>query len=194
MALVSLLGVNSCRSAPTPAPSPDPPAPVQKPFAPPAVASTPPALVIQPTQDVAPGKVAITFDDLGVSRQSSDRDMSLAILRSLVSAEAPRAVFANCKELNPETLRLWQRAGATIGNHTETHLSLESIDPANQQARLEWQKDVKSCDDTLRKLLGHSIRYFRHPYLRYGATEAQKRLGDDLLRSLRHRSRHRGDL
>ena len=136
------------------------------------------------------GRVAITVDDLGVSRESSDPEVSRKILGSLAAAQAPVAVFANCKALDPSTLSLWQHAGATIGNHTQTHLSLEDVDAANAAAREAWQSDVKSCDEALSGMLGERVRYFRYPYLRYGASEAQRGFAEAYLRSLRYRIAH----
>jgi hypothetical protein len=42
-------------------------------------------------------RVALTFDDLGVSPQSSDPALSQRILSSLIAQHAPVAVFANCQ-------------------------------------------------------------------------------------------------
>lgn len=181
LALAALGGLSACGSVSTP----------------PREASTraaePSALVDSPPPpEKAPvaGRVAITVDDLGVSRESSEPDVSRKILGSLAAAQAPVAVFANCKALDPSTLSLWQHAGATIGNHTQTHLSLEDIDAANETAREAWQRDVKSCDDALFEVLGERVRFFRYPYLRYGADEAQRGFADAYLRSLGYRVAH----
>ncbi|HEY6079681.1 MAG TPA: polysaccharide deacetylase family protein [Polyangiaceae bacterium] len=110
-------------------------------------------------------RVAITLDDLGATPQSSELALSERILSGLRASGAPVAVFANCQNLRSETLLLWQRAGATVGNHTATHLSLDA-----QGADDVWWDDVKGCDEQLRSVLGQPVRFFRFPYLRYGKT------------------------
>jgi hypothetical protein len=55
---------------------------------------TSPAPVTKPPMAL---RVALTFDDLGVSPQSSDPTLSQRILSSLIAQHAPVAVFANCQ-------------------------------------------------------------------------------------------------
>jgi peptidoglycan/xylan/chitin deacetylase (PgdA/CDA1 family) len=86
-------------------------------------------------------------------------------LQALEAANAPVAVFVNCAALNDDTLRLWQAAGATVGNHTATHLSLDAAGPNDV-----WRDDVASCGARLQAVLGAPVKYFRYPYLRYGKT------------------------
>lgn len=110
-------------------------------------------------------RVAITLDDLGGTEASVEPALSQHILSSLHGAGAPVAVFVNCKAITGDALSLWQQAGATVGNHTRTHLSLDAAG-----ADETWWQDVASCDREMRGFLGHSVRYFRFPYLRYGRT------------------------
>ncbi|HEV8551083.1 MAG TPA: polysaccharide deacetylase family protein [Polyangiaceae bacterium] len=110
-------------------------------------------------------RVAITLDDLGSTQESSDPALSRRILDELGAAQAPVAVFVNCQALNDDTLRLWQRAGATVGNHTATHLSIDAAGPNDA-----WRQDVESCDTHLKGVLGAPVKYFRYPYMRYGST------------------------
>jgi peptidoglycan/xylan/chitin deacetylase (PgdA/CDA1 family) len=122
-------------------------------------------------------RVAITLDDLGSTEESSVPALSEHILQALAAHRAPVAVFANCKALKSETLLLWQRAGATFGNHTATHLSLDAAGPDDA-----WWKDVESCDRQLKGALGAPVPFFRFPYLRYGKTpefreQAAQKLG-----------------
>lgn len=126
----------------------------------------------------APARVAITLDDLGATVESADPELSARILKALGAQAAPVAVFVNCVHLRDDALALWQHAGATIGNHTTTHLSLDAAGPDDA-----WWNDVKSCDDRLRRNLGEPVRFFRFPYLRYGKTaefheHAAQRLSD----------------
>jgi peptidoglycan-N-acetylglucosamine deacetylase len=118
--------------------------------------------------DAAGLRVALTFDDLGVSPASVDPEVSRSILATLAEYDAPSAVFANCKELDPSVLAMWQEAGAELGNHTATHPSIDELSLG------DWSRDVTSCDETLRDWAGQEISYFRYPYLRYGETEQRR--------------------
>ena len=110
-------------------------------------------------------RVALTFDDLGSTVESSEPALSAKILQALAAEHAPVAVFANCQHLRRDTLQLWQQAGATFGNHTTTHLSLDGAGPDDA-----WWKDVQGCDAQLKDALGGPVAFFRFPYLRYGKT------------------------
>jgi peptidoglycan/xylan/chitin deacetylase (PgdA/CDA1 family) len=120
-------------------------------------------------------RVAVTLDDLGVNEASVDPERSRRILAALHDAGAPVAVFANCVVVRPETLRLWQTAGATIGNHTATHRSVDANDERGKGADAAWWDEVESCHQRLSAILGEPVRYFRFPYLRAGGDEATKR-------------------
>jgi peptidoglycan/xylan/chitin deacetylase (PgdA/CDA1 family) len=130
-------------------------------------------------------RVALTFDDLGVSPQSSDPALSQRILSSLSAQHAPVAVFANCQNLDDAALRLWQRAGATFGNHTASHLSVDTAGPDDA-----WWADVTSCDEHLRSALGEPVHFFRFPYLRYGKTAASHAQAAHKLASLGYSLAH----
>ncbi len=122
--------------------------------------------------------VAVTLDDLGATEESSAPEISTRILRALAAENAPVAVFVNCRALEPATLRLWQQAGATFGNHTATHLDLDAAGADDV-----WWRDVESCDARLRRELHERVSFFRYPYLRYGKTvearaAAARRLAD----------------
>jgi peptidoglycan-N-acetylglucosamine deacetylase len=134
---------------------------------------------------VARLRVAITLDDLGATPESSDPELSRQILRELKAADAAVAVFVNCQALNDETLRLWQRAGATVGNHTATHLSLDAAGPNDT-----WWQDVASCDARLKDVLGAPVQYFRYPYLRYGKTKEARDIAAQKLASIDYRVAH----
>jgi peptidoglycan/xylan/chitin deacetylase (PgdA/CDA1 family) len=118
-----------------------------------------------PAERARAGKVAITLDDLGATVESSAPEISARILRALAAENAPVAVFVNCRALERDTLRLWQQAGATFGNHTATHLDLDAAGADDV-----WWHDVESCDTRLTSELHERVRFFRYPYLRYGKT------------------------
>ena len=130
-------------------------------------------------------RVAITLDDLGATPESSDPDLSRRILLELKAADAAAAVFVNCQALNDDTLRLWQRAGATVGNHTATHLSLDAAGPSDT-----WWQDVASCDARLKSVLGAPVQYFRFPYLRYGKTAETRSFAAQKLASIGYSVAH----
>jgi peptidoglycan/xylan/chitin deacetylase (PgdA/CDA1 family) len=130
-------------------------------------------------------RVAITMDDLGGTAQSSDPELSRRILAELQAAAAPVAVFVNCQALNDDTLRIWQHAGATVGNHTTTHLSLDAAGPDDA-----WWQDVASCDARLKGVLGEPVRYFRYPYLRYGKTAETRSIAAQKLASFGYSIAH----
>ncbi len=132
--------------------------------------------------------VAITIDDLGVDEASSDPELSSRILAQLADAAAPVAVFVNCEHLKDETLALWRAAGATIGNHTYSHASLDGGADAGFSEL--WWRDVARCHERLAQSAAGDVRYFRFPYLRYGANEARKREAAQRLASLGYRVAH----
>jgi peptidoglycan/xylan/chitin deacetylase (PgdA/CDA1 family) len=133
-------------------------------------------------------RVAITIDDLGASHASSDPALSEAMIASLRRYDAPAAIFANCQNLKSETLLMWKAAGATIGNHTKSHLSIDDGDgPGAPEA---WRSGVASCHQQLTQILGEPDHYFRFPYLRYGKTDERRREAAAELASLGYRVAH----
>lgn len=130
-------------------------------------------------------RVAITVDDLGTSEYSSDPALSEAMLEALRRHQAPVAVFANCRKLRTDVLQQWQRAGATIGNHTNAHLTVD--DTSGPRVSDAWWQGVVDCDEHLHELVGAPLRYFRFPYLRTGANEARRRDAEARLASRGYR-------
>ena len=128
------------------------------------------------------------MDDLGVTDESSAPALSMQILAHLRSAKAPVAIFVNCQKLRDDTLELWRAAGATIGNHTNAHLSLDDGDGPGVSSA--WWNGVESCAERLTRALGQPVRYFRFPFLRYGSTEARKRDAAERLRTLNYQVAH----
>jgi peptidoglycan/xylan/chitin deacetylase (PgdA/CDA1 family) len=130
-------------------------------------------------------RVAITIDDLGTSDASSEPALSAALLGHLRRYQAPVAVFVNCRKMRPDVLQQWDAAGATIGNHTQAHLSVD--DTAGPRVSQAWWSGVTACDEQLRTELGRPIRYFRFPYLRTGTGESRRRDAERRLTSLGYR-------
>lgn len=135
-------------------------------------------------------RVAITIDDLGATEESSELALSQQLLATLRTAGAPVAVFINCKALDLTTLLAWQRAGATIGNHTQTHLSVDAVDASGAWNSEAWWSDVRSCHETLGQTLGRPVTYFRFPYLRYGNEPERRRFAAEKLGTLDYTVAH----
>jgi peptidoglycan/xylan/chitin deacetylase (PgdA/CDA1 family) len=128
-------------------------------------------------------EVAITVDDLPIA-QSGARACSfgglqiqtLQLLEQFLRQKAPITAFvvgSNCPDLADEdrrtVLKLWQDAGAELGNHGYSHLDLNSEDPA------AFESDILAADKALRPLLGgRPPRYFRYPMLHTGPTPEVK--------------------
>ena len=130
-------------------------------------------------------RVAITLDDLGGTEASVEPALSRRISSQLRQAGAPVAVFVNCKFITSSALTLWQQAGATFGNHSATHLSVDTAGPDDT-----WWHDVESCDRQMRGFLGRPVHYFRFPYLRYGQTAETRETAARKLSSLGYEIAH----
>jgi peptidoglycan/xylan/chitin deacetylase (PgdA/CDA1 family) len=123
-------------------------------------------------------EVAVTFDDLPLQGSALEadklRDMTARLLRSTKANRVP--VFGDVNEgklyrggkLDSERvaiLRMWLDAGAELGNHTFSHLSLKD----HPLAAVE--QDLIRGETITRQLLterGMKLRYFRHPELQTG--------------------------
>jgi len=120
-------------------------------------------------------EVALTFDDLpshgplpkGLSRV----DIINRIIAALKAADAPPIYgFINAKRLvdEPESepvLQLWRDAGFMLGNHTYSHMDLDT------NSLEAFEKDLSENEPTLKKYAtGQDWHWFRYPYLREGET------------------------
>jgi len=139
--------------------------------------------------------VAITIDDLPYSGLGSSvanvqqaRDDIAKILATLKAHHVPVVGFVNEVELNVEgqrdmraaLLQQWIDAGVELGNHTYSHANINLI--PEPQAEDEVVKG-EVITQRLMKLHGEQERYFRHPYLRTGATLDQKHQFEAFLKS-----------
>ena len=120
-------------------------------------------------------EVALTFDDLpahGPIPQGLTRvDIINSIIQSLQAAHAPRVYgFTNAKRLdedpNPaQVLQLWRDAGFPLGNHTYSHMNLDT------NSVQEFEKDILANEPILEKYSnGLDWHWFRYPYLHEGDT------------------------
>lgn len=131
--------------------------------------------------------VAFTFDDLPLSGGSPELrcdapallDLHDRLLAPLATHGVPAVGFVNegnaCESLPEGTLAQvltrWLDDGHDLGNHTYSH-------PDFTQTTVEaYTADVIRGEALTKRLLGErgrALRYFRHPYLRTGETEAKK--------------------
>jgi (4-O-methyl)-D-glucuronate---lignin esterase len=123
----------------------------------------------------AGGKVALTFDDLpahatlppGMTRS----DVARSVLAALQAHHAPPTYgFVNAKALadepaDAEVLRLWRAAGNPLGNHTYSHMDLDT------HTVEAFEQDILADEATLSEYMGDSNWHFlRFPYLHEGET------------------------
>jgi len=130
-------------------------------------------------------RIAITIDDLPWQRIGKTADADLRtrhaqLIEQLKRAKAPVVGFVNEDKLEIDgavqpqrvaMLRDWLDAGAELGNHGYGHVDLHAVGiPAFEDAIIKGERQ-------LRPLLaerGLQPRWFRHPYLRAGRTQADK--------------------
>ncbi len=130
-------------------------------------------------------RIAITIDDLPWQRIAGTPDAALPLrharlIAQLKQANAPVVGFVNEGKLEVDgkvqsarlaMLRDWLDAGYELGNHTYGHVDLHAV---GVQA---YEADILRGERQLRPLLaryGMQPRWFRHPYLRAGRTQADK--------------------
>jgi peptidoglycan/xylan/chitin deacetylase (PgdA/CDA1 family) len=121
--------------------------------------------------------VAFTFDDGPQLHQTplmSPIQRNHALLAALDKHAVKAALFvtvANGAD-RPEGLELakaWGQAGHAVGNHTVTHLDLNSAGVTLAQ----YQKELVDCDAVIRPLPGYR-KWFRFTYLREGNTPEKR--------------------
>jgi peptidoglycan/xylan/chitin deacetylase (PgdA/CDA1 family) len=107
------------------------------------------------------------------------REVTRKILDALERADAPAAGFANASrgcgvsfaELRDPVLETWLDAGHELGNHTWSHPDLVRI------PLLSYLEDVRmgaAPIDSLLRIRGRRLVWFRHPFLHAGDTPAKK--------------------
>lgn len=151
------------------------------------------AFAVATAADAAPQRtVAVTFDDLPISASggmSCDALVAFnaALVKMLRAERIPVTGFANAGRACGDdgtavakVLRTWADAGFDLGNHTATHPDL------NRVGADAFMADVAAGEPAVKAALarsGRRLRYFRHPFLRTGATaelrqEADRRLAE----------------
>ena len=140
------------------------------------------ALLQTPTPSRA---VAITIDDLprggdgGPRRLADIRSMTERLMTPFRDEKIPVIGFVNARaeaEIGAAGLRqvldIWLDAGATLGNHTYSHININDVS-------LEaYTDDIVKGEPAIRTALdarGQKLAFFRHPFLFTGPTEEKKR-------------------
>jgi peptidoglycan/xylan/chitin deacetylase (PgdA/CDA1 family) len=142
-------------------------------------------IVLHVTSTTAGRQVAITIDDLprggdGGPRSLADvRAMTERLLKPFRDRRVPVTGFVNegrQAELGVEGLRqildLWLDSGADLGNHSYSHLNINSV-PLD-----EYTADILKGEPILRAAItahGKALRFYRHPFLFTGPTPETKR-------------------
>jgi len=126
-----------------------------------------------------PHEVALTFDDLPVHGPlptgMTRLDVANSIIRSLEAAHAPGVYgFVNAEGLRKEPasapfLKLWRDAGFPLGNHTFSHMDLDS-NPTEK-----FEQDLLANEPTLKDAMGSDDwHWLRFPFLHEGDTPPKK--------------------
>ena len=137
------------------------------------------ALLLFSTQprDAYSQSIAFTFDDgpqLKPSPLLTPAARNQAMLDALARHKVQAALMVTLKNGadRPEGLalaRAWGVAGHDVGNHTVTHLDLNS--PAVTLA--QYQNELLECDAVIAKLPGYR-KWFRYTFLREGNTPEKR--------------------
>jgi peptidoglycan/xylan/chitin deacetylase (PgdA/CDA1 family) len=124
-------------------------------------------------------QVAITIDDLPRGGDGGPGDlagvsaMTIKLLRPFREQRIPVIGFVNAgrsKLDNPamqDILKLWLDAGADLGNHSYSHLDINSV------ALDVYTDDIVRGEAAVRQALasrGKTLEFYRHPYLHTGPT------------------------
>jgi len=132
------------------------------------------------------GQIALTFDDLPgltiLDDQAYVTYLNKVLLRGLKLHHFPAIGFVNEDKLDDldrprqiAVLRSWLDAGMDLGNHTFSH------DAPDELGAVGYTEDIAKGEAVTKPLLAEyhkTMRYFRHPYLKTGSTEADKRYID----------------
>ena len=117
--------------------------------------------------------VAFTFDDgprLAPGPLLTPGQRNAAILATLKKQGVQAALFVTSgngadRPAGLALARAWGEAGHAIGNHTVTHLDLNSA----KVSLAQYQQEVLACDAIIRALPGYQ-KWFRYTFLREGNT------------------------
>ncbi|WGM32405.1 polysaccharide deacetylase family protein [Brevundimonas sp. NIBR11] len=129
--------------------------------------------------------VAVTFDDLPYQAPAEamcDPVQAMTLTRDFLAMLEPldshASAFVNAGKvcatqrptLLPQILNAWLDAGIDLGNHTDSHINIHS------NTAEAYLADTDAGAPELRSVLearGRTLRWFRHPYLFTGDTQAK---------------------
>lgn len=129
-------------------------------------------------------EIAITIDDLPFVGSATNTPSNLkrtqerfnAIIKALVDNQVPATGFAiggAVAKNEWDLLQAFRDQGFTLGNHTYTHRSLDSMSAESYIA------DIERADNKLASVMT-SPKYFRYPYLAEGKGEKKLKVYDYL--------------
>jgi peptidoglycan/xylan/chitin deacetylase (PgdA/CDA1 family) len=138
-----------------------------------------------------PRFVAVTIDDLPVVALQKDlrtrQEITRKLLKHIADAKVPAIGFVNENKLYKsdkrdeaeiDLLRAWLDGGLDLGNHTFSHLSL------NSNPLEKYEAEILRGETITKELLAvknKPMRYFRHPYLMTGESLKTKRKLNEFL-------------
>ena len=108
----------------------------------------------------------------------ADRAMTVKLLAPFERGHIPLIGFVNeCRHADElrGLLSLWVAAGADLGNHTCTHVDLNTT-PADQ-----FEAEILKGETITTSILGHRPIYFRYPFLHTGEDAETQRAVRDFL-------------
>ena len=131
-------------------------------------------------------QVALTFDDLPVHGPlptgMTRVDIANSIIQSLQAAHAPPTYgFVNAKGLQEDpssapVLQLWRAAGFPLGNHTFSHMDLDTNSVES------FEQDLLANEPTLLRFMGSDDwHWLRFPFLHEGDTAEKHRAVEQFL-------------
>jgi peptidoglycan/xylan/chitin deacetylase (PgdA/CDA1 family) len=141
-------------------------------------------MISSTTAQISTRKICITMDDLPAATtepsQSRWQFITTGVLRAFQDYQVPAIGFVNEGKLsiNGEAsderkllLKQWFDAGFELGNHTWSHIDYNTHTPE------QFEDDLVNGEKFIDKLYAgtpNRIRYFRHPFLHCGDTQAKK--------------------
>jgi peptidoglycan/xylan/chitin deacetylase (PgdA/CDA1 family) len=135
--------------------------------------------------------VALTFDDgpnLEETPLMSAQQRNQAMLYALAKHGVKAALFVTANNganqaAGLELARAWGEAGHAIGNHTMSHLDLNSANTS----LVQYQQELLDCDKIISTLPGYQ-KWFRYTYLREGNTPEKRDGMRDFLKQHAYRN------
>lgn len=132
------------------------------------------ALAVQPASAQS---VAFTFDDAPNMKdlpRLTAAQRNAAMLAALAKHRVQAALFVTAgfgsdRPAGNALVRAWGEAGHLIGNHTMTHVDLNSEAVSLQQ----YQKEILDCDAIIRAIPGYR-KWYRFTFLREGKTPEKR--------------------